>query len=184
MGQLHALIAEHAEQPDQVVVGIETDRGLWVAALVAAGYQVFAVNPLAVARYRDGHHVSGAKSHASDAKLLADLVRSDPLNGFLVGVLLGFDAVRAAGVEASYRGQIDARNFDFAVTGRLAAARGEPDVTLTASPADLVTARLGATATHRQAALRRMRFDGEDGDVDRMRTILQLTGESVSASAS
>lgn len=59
IGQLHALIAEHAEEPDQVVVGIETDRGLWVSALVAAGYQVFAVNPLAVARYRDRHHISG-----------------------------------------------------------------------------------------------------------------------------
>ena len=38
--QLHELIAAHADEPDQVVVGIETDRGLWVAALVAAGYQV------------------------------------------------------------------------------------------------------------------------------------------------
>jgi hypothetical protein len=57
--QLHELIAEHAEEPDQVVIGIETDRGLWAGALAAAGYQVFAVNPLAVARYRDRHHVSG-----------------------------------------------------------------------------------------------------------------------------
>jgi transposase len=48
--QLHALIASHTEEPDQVVIGIETDRGLWVEALVAAGYQVFAINPLAVAR--------------------------------------------------------------------------------------------------------------------------------------
>ena len=61
-------------------VGIETDRGLWVGALTAAGYQVFAINPLAVARYRDRHHVSGAKSDASDAKLLADLVRTDRHN--------------------------------------------------------------------------------------------------------
>jgi transposase len=80
ISQLHALIAERTEEPDQVVVGIETDRGLWVAALVAAGYQVYAVNPLAVARYRDRHHVSGAKSDASDAKLLADLVRTDRHN--------------------------------------------------------------------------------------------------------
>ena len=78
--QVHELIAEHAEQPDQVVIGIETDRGLWVAALIGAGYRVFAVNPLAVARYRDRHHVSGAKSDASDAKLLADLVRTDRHN--------------------------------------------------------------------------------------------------------
>jgi Transposase/Transposase IS116/IS110/IS902 family len=77
---LHELIAEHAEDPTQVVIGIETDRGLWVDALTAAEYQVFAVNPLAVARYRDRHHVSGAKSDASDAKLLADLVRTDRHN--------------------------------------------------------------------------------------------------------
>jgi hypothetical protein len=60
------------KEPAEVVVGIETDRGLWVESLVAAGYQVFAVNPLAVARYRDRHQVSGAKSDAGDAKVLAD----------------------------------------------------------------------------------------------------------------
>ena len=82
----HELMGTHAEEPSQVVVGIETDRGLWVGALSAAGYQVYAVNPLAVARYRDRHQVSGAKSDAGDAKLLADLVRTDrhnhrPLSG-------------------------------------------------------------------------------------------------------
>jgi transposase len=80
IGQLHELIAEHAEDPGEVVIGIETERGPWVAALAAAGYLVYAVNPLAVARYRDRHHVSGAKSDASDAKLLADLVRTDRHN--------------------------------------------------------------------------------------------------------
>jgi transposase len=76
----HELVAAHVEEPSQVVIGIETDRGLWVGALGAAGYQVFAVNPLAVARYRDRHQVSGAKSDAGDAKLLADLVRTDRHN--------------------------------------------------------------------------------------------------------
>jgi transposase len=73
-------VASHADEPTQVVIGIETDRGLWVQTLAAAGYQVFAVNPLAVARYRDRHAVSGAKSDAGDAKLLADLVRTDRHN--------------------------------------------------------------------------------------------------------
>ena len=63
-----------------MVIGIETDRGPWVGALTAAGYQVYAINPLAVAHYRDRHHVSGAKSDACDAKLLADLVRTDRHN--------------------------------------------------------------------------------------------------------
>lgn len=78
--QLHELVAAHVDEPDQAVVGIETDRGLWVAALNMTGYQVYAVNPLAAARYRDRHHVSGAKSDAGDAKLLADLVRTDRHN--------------------------------------------------------------------------------------------------------
>ena len=77
---LHELVAAHSEEPDQVMIGIETDRGLWVAALVASGYQVWAINPMAAARYRDRHHVSGAKSDAGDAKLLADLVRTDRHN--------------------------------------------------------------------------------------------------------
>src|SRR6266403_1336248 len=84
IGELHELLAGHAQEPGQVVVGIETDRGLWVSALSAAGYQVYAINPLAAARYRDRHHVSGAKSDASDAKLLADLVRTDRHNHRLI----------------------------------------------------------------------------------------------------
>ena len=46
--QLHELVAAHVEEPEQAVIGIEIDRGLWVGALSAAGYQVYAVNPLAV----------------------------------------------------------------------------------------------------------------------------------------
>lgn len=81
MGELHALVAEHASDDDEeVVVGIEIDRGLLVGSLVAAGYDVFAINPMAVARYRDRHATSGAKSDAGDAKVLADLVRTDRHN--------------------------------------------------------------------------------------------------------
>ncbi|OLT16694.1 IS110 family transposase [Serinicoccus sp. CUA-874] len=80
----HALLGTHAEDPTQVRVGIETDRGLWVNALVAAGYLVHAINPRATARYRDRHHVGGAKSDAGDAKMLADLVRTDAHNHRLV----------------------------------------------------------------------------------------------------
>ena len=56
------MVADYADDPGEVVIGIETDRGLLVGALLAAGYQVYAVNPLAVSRYRDRHTVSGAKS--------------------------------------------------------------------------------------------------------------------------
>jgi transposase len=81
MARLHALVAEQFGEADpdevEVVVGIETDRGPWVAALVAAGYLVFAVNPLQASQYRKRHAVSGAKSDAGDAHVLADMVRTD-----------------------------------------------------------------------------------------------------------
>jgi len=81
MARLHAMVAGQLGDADpdevQVLVGIETDRGPWVAALAAAGYEVFAVNPLQAAQYRKRHAVSGAKSDAADAHVLADMVRTD-----------------------------------------------------------------------------------------------------------
>src|SRR6266511_1994528 len=75
--KLHEMVAAHVEDPSQVVVGIELDRGLLVGALVAAGYTVHAINPLSVDRYRDRHRTSGAKSDPGDAKVLSDLIRTD-----------------------------------------------------------------------------------------------------------
>lgn len=78
--RLHALIGDHLgeeDEPGDVVVGIETDRGPWVQALIAAGYAVFAINPLQAARYRERHGVSGAKSDPGDAHVLAEVVRLD-----------------------------------------------------------------------------------------------------------
>jgi transposase len=87
ISQLHALIAGNLpEEPagllaeeaaGQVKVGIETERGPWVQALVAAGYEVFPVNPMPVTRYRERHSTSGAKSDAAGAHLLAEIVRLD-----------------------------------------------------------------------------------------------------------
>jgi transposase len=48
-----------------------------VGALIAAGYRVYAINPLQVARFRERHQVSGAKSDPQDAHTLADMVRTD-----------------------------------------------------------------------------------------------------------
>jgi transposase len=80
MAKFHELVANHAGDPGDVVVGIETDRGLWVNALVEAGYVVYAINPKAASRYRDRHTLSGAKSDPGDAKMLAELVRTDRHN--------------------------------------------------------------------------------------------------------
>ena len=62
---LHGLVADHLgddDEPDDVVVGIETDRGPWVQALIAAGYLVYAVNPLQAARYRERHACPGRRA--------------------------------------------------------------------------------------------------------------------------
>ncbi|MBL7489205.1 IS110 family transposase [Frankia sp. AgB1.9] len=78
--RLHELVGAYLDEdadPTEVVVGIETDRGPWVSALVAAGYQVIAVNPMAAARFRERYSTSGAKSDAGDAHALADMVRID-----------------------------------------------------------------------------------------------------------
>ena len=75
---MHELVAEHldpAADPDQVLIGIETRRGPWVQALLAAGHVVFAINPMQVARYRERHSTSGAKSDPGDVHLLAEIVR-------------------------------------------------------------------------------------------------------------
>jgi transposase len=75
--RLTELLCAHADSPAMVDVGLETDRGLLVAALRGAGYRVFAINPKAVDRYRDRYAVSGAKSDPADALVLANLLRTD-----------------------------------------------------------------------------------------------------------
>ncbi|MET0765164.1 MAG: IS110 family transposase [Blastococcus sp.] len=85
--RLHELLAEHLPEDevdpetgfvsDKVMIGIETDRGTWVSALVATGYQVFAINPMSAARYRERHSTSGANSDRGDAHVLAEIVRLD-----------------------------------------------------------------------------------------------------------
>jgi transposase len=80
IARLHELIAAYLGadgDPGQVVVAIETDRGLWVQALAAAGYQVFGLNPKQVARFKERYNLSGAKSDAADAHALADMVRAE-----------------------------------------------------------------------------------------------------------
>ena len=80
VARFHELVADHVDGPAEVTIATETDRGLFVGALVAAGYTVLAVNPMSVARYRERHSTSGAKSDPGDAKVLADLARTDAHN--------------------------------------------------------------------------------------------------------
>ena len=76
---LLTLLAEAGDSAaDPIPVGIETDRGLWVAALRETGRVIYPINPLAASRYRARYAVSGAKSDATDAVLLANIIRTDP----------------------------------------------------------------------------------------------------------
>ena len=80
VARFHDLVAPWAEDQSEVVVATETDRGLFVGALVAAGYVVVAVNPMSTSRYRERHSTSGAKSDPGDARVLAELARTDAHN--------------------------------------------------------------------------------------------------------
>lgn len=73
--QLLAEAGDRAEEP--IPVAIETNRGLLVACLRATGRTVYAINPKAVDRYRDRHSVTGKKSDAGDALVLAHILRTD-----------------------------------------------------------------------------------------------------------
>jgi hypothetical protein len=78
LSQLLALLAEHAnDEPASIDIAIETDKGLLVAALVAAGFTVFPINPRAAARYRERHTQAGGKSDRGDAVMLANILRTD-----------------------------------------------------------------------------------------------------------
>ncbi|WP_353374513.1 transposase, partial [Mycobacterium sp.] len=65
-----------AEAP--LPVAIETPRGLLVASLRATGRPVYAINPLAVARYRERYSVARSKSDHADASDHAGSGHHDP----------------------------------------------------------------------------------------------------------
>ena len=72
------LLADHGDTPEEPIpIAIETSRGLLVAALRTGSRKVFAINPLAAARYRDRHGVSRKKSDPGDALVLAHILRTD-----------------------------------------------------------------------------------------------------------
>jgi len=75
--ELLALLAEHSDDPTAVPVAIETDKNLLVTALQHSGFDVYAINPRAVARYRERHGQTGKKSDPGDAAVLAGVLRTD-----------------------------------------------------------------------------------------------------------
>ena len=77
--ELLGLLSEHSDgaEDGRIEIAIESDKGLFVAALVAAGFTVFPINPRAVARYRERYGQAGGKSDPGDAALLANILRTD-----------------------------------------------------------------------------------------------------------
>lgn len=72
------LLAEHGDtEENPLPVAIETSRGLLVAVLRVGKRKVYAINPMAAARYRDRHSVSRKKSDPGDALVLANILRTD-----------------------------------------------------------------------------------------------------------
>ncbi|MFG2526314.1 IS110 family transposase [Streptomyces sp. NPDC048527] len=72
------LLAEYGDtEEDPIPVAVETSRGLLVAVLRTGRRRVFAINPMAAARYRDRHCVSRKKSDPGDALVLANVLRTD-----------------------------------------------------------------------------------------------------------
>jgi hypothetical protein len=76
--QLHELIVEHAAEPEQVAVGIETDRGLLVKVLPAADYQIYAVSSWRVAATAIAAPRLGPVAAARGARRFPPRIRTTP----------------------------------------------------------------------------------------------------------
>lgn len=92
-----------ASQAAQLAIAIERPSGLLVDTLVEAGYPVVPIHPNVVKATRPRYRSHGAKSDASDAYLLADLLRTDGARFALLKPQS--DAIRA--LRALVRGRDD-----------------------------------------------------------------------------
>jgi transposase len=185
LAQLLALLAEHGDTPDDPIpVAIETPRGLLTACLRVTGRQVYPINPMAVARYRDRHTVSGRKSDHGDSVVLANVLRTDRH----VHRPLPADSELAQAIAVLARAQQDAvwdrttahnklrshlREYFPGFLAAFAAARGgimrpEARTILAAAPAPAAAAQL--TLTQLRALLKKAgRRRGIDTEATRLR---------------
>ena len=190
--QLLTLLAEAGDSAkDPVPVGIETDRGLWVAALRETGRVIYPINPLAASRYRARYAVSGAKSDATDAVLLANIVRTDadahrplPADTELAQVIRVLARAQQDAVWARQQIGNQIRDllkdfypaalvaFDQLPNGGL--ARADARAILAAAPTPEAAARL-TPARLRQLLAKAGRQRRLDRDIDRLRAIFTDT---------
>jgi len=161
LSRLSRALAGLSSSPAGVQVALETDRGLLVAALVAAGYRVFSVNPKSVDRYRDRYSVSGAKSDPGDALVLAHLLRTDGVrhrslaaDSQAVAVIAVLsrahqDAIHLRQREASRLRSLLREFFPAALTAFPAVATRSAMVVLGAAPTPQAAARLSCAELHK-----------------------------------
>lgn len=190
--QLLTLLAEAGDSAEYPIpVAIETDRGLWVAALRETGRVIYPINPLAASRYRARYAVSGAKSDATDAVLLANIIRTDPD----AHRLLPTDTKLAQAIRVLARAQQDAvwarqqignqirdllKDFYPAAVAAFAGlpegglARADARVILAAAPTPAQAAKL-TPARLRRLLVKAGRRRYLDRDVERLRTVFSGT---------
>ncbi|RIR06412.1 IS110 family transposase [Mycobacteroides abscessus] len=183
--QLLTILADAGDTEDKrIPVALETDRGLLVAALRSTGRAVYPLNPLAASRYRARHQVSGAKADATDAVLLANILRTD----IAAHRSLPADTELAQAVRVLARAQQDAvwsrqklsnqvrsllKDFYPAALDAFAGLPGgglsriEARIILTAAPTPAKAARL-TRARIRALLVKAGRQRGIDDDVDRL----------------
>ncbi|MFF0747484.1 IS110 family transposase [Streptomyces sp. NPDC004111] len=183
------LLAEHGDTADEPIsVAIETGRGLLVAVLNNGTRPIYAINPLAAARYRDRHSVSRKKSDPGDALVLANILRTDRH----AHRRLHADSDLAQAITVLARAQQDAvwarqqlvnqvrsllREYfpaalDAFLGKQYGLARPEARAVLTAAPTPARAAKL--TSPQLRAALKRAgRTRGIDAEADCLRTIFR-----------
>jgi transposase len=184
--QLLAAAGDSGQEP--IPVAIETGRGLLVACLRATGRDVYAINPLAVSRYRDRHSVARKKSDAGDALVLAHILRTDQS----AHRALPADSEPAQAIAVLARAQQDAvwdrtcahnklrsllREYYPGIIAAFAGKRHgllRPDARAVLAAASTPRAAAQLTKTQLRALLRRAgRQRGVDAEADRLQAILR-----------
>ncbi|MEV8396295.1 IS110 family transposase [Streptomyces sp. NPDC056650] len=183
------LLAEHGDTADEPIpVAIETGRGLLVAALRTGTRPVYAINPLAAARYRDRHSVSRKKSDPGDALVLANILRTDlhahrplPDDSDLARAITVLARAQQEAVWSRQQLVNQVRSLlrdyfpaalDAFLGKQFGLARPEARAVLATAPTPARAARL--TPAQLRAALKRAgRTRGIDAEADRLRTVLR-----------
>jgi transposase len=185
------LLAAHGDTPHAPIpVAIETSHGLLVATLRTGTRQIYAVNPLSAARYRDRHALSGKKSDHGDALVLANILRTDmaahrplPQDSELAQAITVLaraqqDAVWARQQIANQVRSLLRYYYPAALQAFLGKqnglTRGDARVILTLAPTPARGAKL--TTTQLQSALRRSgRSRGIEAEAARLKEIFRDT---------